>query len=133
MPISYQLDLTRNLILTAASGVLTDDDVLTLKRQLATDPAVRAGMSELSDVRGVTDLQVTTQGVRRMVWHDARLEPNAPAPRIAIVATQDVIFGMARMYQQLASDARPEVGIFRDYNEALQWLVVDTPGVGSHP
>ena len=122
MPISYRIDPERGLVVTTASGILTDDDIIELKRQLAADPDFKAGMRELSDVRAVTDLQVSTNGVRRMVAMDERPASTANRHKLAIVAGTDATFGMARMYQMFTESNQPHVAVFRDYDKARQWL-----------
>jgi hypothetical protein len=122
MPISYRIDPARSFIFTTASGTLTDDDILDLKRRLTKDPEFKAGMRELSDVRAVTDLRVTTQGVRSMVSEDAKQSSTLHAYKLAIVAGGDAVFGMARMYQMLTEANLPHVAVFRDYETAERWL-----------
>lgn len=122
MPISYRIDPQRNLIFTTATGILTDDDILELKRQLTADPEFKPGMRELSDVRAVTDLRVTTQGVRRMVNQDAKQSSTLDEYRLAIVAGSGEVFGMARMYQMLTENNLPHVAVFRDYDTAARWI-----------
>ncbi len=122
MPISYRIDESRNLVLTAATGVLTDAEVLEHKERLLRDPEFRHGMAELTDVRAVARLEVTPEGIRRMVGFDSREGAGTENHRLAIVASHDFIFGMARMYQTQAELYRPEVGVFRTLDEALGWL-----------
>ena len=120
MPISYRIDAARNLVHTIADGTLTDEDVIGHKLRLAADPAFTPGMLELSDVRAVTQLAVTTAGVRRMVNVD---EASGKTPgRLAIVADQSAVFGMARMYQTLGEHGPMRVGVFRTNEEAEKWL-----------
>jgi hypothetical protein len=124
MPITYHIDSARNLVVTHAVGVLTDEDVLRHKHRLAADPDFTAGMCELSDVRGVTDLRITPEGVRAMVSTDVSHASRLQAHKLAIVAAEDVVFGMARMYEVLAERHGPSVGVFRDVLEAARWLGV---------
>ncbi len=111
--------------MATGTGTLTDGDVLELKRLLAADPACAAGMPQLTDIRGVTDFQVTSDGVRRMVAHDAKESSALADSRLAIVAGEEAAFGMARMYQTLTESVRPHVCIFRDYAAAARWLGVE--------
>jgi hypothetical protein len=120
MPISYRIE--GNLVLTTASGVLTDDDILQLKKQLVGDPAFKPGMGELSDVRAVEQLAVTPEGVRLMVQHDAAHADQVRTIRLAIVVAKDEVFGMARMYQMLTEGTVDNVKVFRDIAEARAWL-----------
>ena len=122
MPIKYEIDPSRGLILTTAEGVLTDSDVIEHKKRLIADPAFRPGMLELSDVRDVTQLDVTPEGVRMFTSFD-RAHDDRPG-RLAIVASEDFVFGMARMYQMSGTDDS-SVGVFRGVEEAKEWLGVD--------
>jgi hypothetical protein len=122
MPISYRIDPEHRLVVTTASGILTDDDILELKRRLAADPEFMAGMRELSDVRAVTELQVSTDGVRRMVAMDESPSSTPRGYKLAIVAGTDAAFGMARMYQMFTERNLPHVAVFRDYDKARRWL-----------
>ena len=125
MPISYTIDSTRQLVRTTATGILTDRDVLTHKKVLAADPRFRPGMRELSDVRGVTDLRVTSAGVHAMVAADAAHTVQSGAHQLAIVAGHDVVFGMARMYQTLTESTVSKVAVFRSQEDAIEWLGLD--------
>ena len=121
MPMAYRIDEARGWVLTTATGILTDDDILDLKAQLLADSRWSPGMHELADVRGIDRLDVTTAGVRRMAGQDGA-HPALGAYRLAIVAPQDDVFGMASMYQMLTEQAVPGVMVFRDLDEAAVWL-----------
>jgi hypothetical protein len=125
MPLTYRIDAGRNLVLTTGTGVLTDEDVLAHKRALIEDPAFVTGMRELSDVRAVEELRVTPDGVRLMVGLDEKHARARAGCKLAIVAGQPLIFGMARMYQQSAEPSVSDVGVFKDHTQALAWLGLD--------
>lgn len=125
MPMSYYIDVERGVVCTTATGVLTDADVLAHKEALRADPMFRAGMPELSDVRGVRDLRVTPTGVRRMVEADKERDGPGGGYKLAIVASEDVVYGMARMYE-LSQEAMGNVAVFREMEEAIAWLGLDT-------
>ncbi len=46
--------------------------------------------------------------------------------KVAIYATTPVSFGMARMYETLMTMDSVEVRVFRDFNQAAEWLGVST-------
>lgn len=122
MPIDYRIDSTLGIVFTTATGTLTNQELIAHKRRLQEDPAFRAGMGQLSDVRGVDRLDVTTDGVVQFAQHDATHAGTLERSKLAIVATEDVIFGMARMYPTRTSSHRPNVGVFRSLDEATAWL-----------
>jgi hypothetical protein len=51
-----------------------------------------------------------------------KLNPFGAGARRAVVVTNDVVFGMARMYQILTDESPDELRIFRKVDDALQWL-----------
>jgi hypothetical protein len=124
MPMSYRIEPDRALVLTEAWGVLTDQDILTHKAKLLSDPAFNPAMAQISDVRRIERLDVTTAGVRAMVGHDAANADRRLGHRMALVVPSDSAFGMARMYQQLGGHEDGSVGVFRTMEEARAWLAV---------
>jgi hypothetical protein len=80
-------------------------------------------MVELSDVRFVDRLDVTPRGVQAMSAHDEANSPQLQGYKLAIVASADVVFGMARMYSAL-TERSAQVNVFRDIDEARAWLGV---------
>ena len=124
MPLRYTIDPERELILTTGEGVLTDKDVLDLKARILADPLYRNELRELSDVRGVTELHVTPQGIAAFTGFDREHADKTQGRRLALVASKDLVFGMARMYEGLSPEESP-VGVFRSMDEAKEWLGVD--------
>src|SRR5262245_10601393 len=122
MPISYQIDEARGLILTTASGTLTDSDILQLKARLLADPRWKPGMRELSDVRTIDRLEVTAGGVAQMALRDESDAAALASYRLAIVVSHQLVYGMARMYQLFTEQSVPNVRVFRDMEDARNWL-----------
>jgi hypothetical protein len=122
MPIAYRIDTERRLVLTRAWGALTDADILDHKAQLANDPHFHPTMLQLSDVRAVERLDVTTDGVMAMVAHDATNYHRVAGHRMALVVGSDEVFGMARMYGLRRGAAGEDVGVFREVADAEAWL-----------
>ena len=53
-----------------------------------------------------------------------RLNPYGTGARRALVVTNDLVFGMARMYQILSDESPDEFEIFRKLDDALLWLEI---------
>jgi len=130
MPISYSIDTEAGIVLTKASGRLSDEDILGHKKSLIEDPRFEPGMREISDVRDVTELAVTPTGIRTFVSFDRASATDRSGHRLAIVASEDFVFGTARMYQMTGSED-DSVGVFRCLDEARAWLGVETPSRSS--
>ncbi len=131
MAITYRIDRALGLVHTTATGTLTDEDLADHKRALLRDPDFKPGMKELSDVRAVEQLQVTVDGVRRLVALDKVQSADLVDYQLAIVVSADLVFGMARMYETLTEDSVQDVGVFRDMEEAKAWLGVAGGSAGA--
>ena len=122
MPMTYTIDRAQNLVRATASGVLSDEDVMAHRQALTADPEFSLQMCELSDIRKVTEFQVTPAGVRIMVASDVKMVATGGMHKLAIVADENVAYGMSRMYQTLGEPNIRTVGVFRTYEEAAAWL-----------
>ena len=122
VPISYRIDVERNLVLAVGSGILTDDDLLDFRKRLVNDPAFRPDMRELSDFRSVEKHVHTTEGLNRFLEQENMYADRLGEYRIAIVTGSDLHFGFSRMYIAGVADTLPEVQVFRDIDEAEAWL-----------
>ena len=120
MPCGYTIDLARSLVLSRGWDIVTDRELLAHVRALTIDPRFARDFSQLVDLRDVTDVEVTASCIREMV----RLNPFGAGARRAVVVTNDVVFGMTRMYQILSDESPDELQIFRKVDDALQWLLI---------
>jgi hypothetical protein len=125
MPITYRIDRQRGIVWTHVTGVLTDAVLLAHKRRLVNDPDFQPGMRELSDVRAIERLEVTPKGISRFVAQDKTDASHLGDHRLAIVASENVVYGMARIYQALSDDSPSNVMVFRNPAEAKTWLEID--------
>jgi hypothetical protein len=116
MPCAYTIDLARSLVLSRGWGAVADRELLAHVRALTADPRFARNFHQLIDLRDVTDVQITASCIREMV----RLNPFGAGARRAVVVTNDVVFGMARMYQILSDESPDELQIFRRMDNALQ-------------
>ncbi len=122
MPITYSIDPKLGVIFTTAWDVLTVEELFEHKRKLAADPDFKPGMVELSDVRQITELDVTPEGIGRFVAQDTISAEKLRDYKLAIIVSQEVVFGMARMYEMMTEQNVSNVAVFRDLEEAKTWL-----------
>ncbi len=122
MPITYRIDAQRRLIVATATGELSDEDLHAYAFAVADDPANAPDVRELFDLRGVSAVAVTADGVRQVAQTVSEIDVAGKPSKLAIVAVSAVAFGLARMYQVLRSDAPRDIQVFDDMNEALAWL-----------
>ncbi|MCA9441716.1 MAG: STAS/SEC14 domain-containing protein [Candidatus Omnitrophica bacterium] len=85
-------------------------------------PDFRKGMSTLWDIRGVDAASVTREHMREMRMFNLGREEKRGYGRMAILVDSDINFGLSRMYHVVGDLPHIEMSVFRELNEAEQWL-----------
>jgi hypothetical protein len=137
MPIKYWIDNDRRLVWAKGDGTLSDQDVFEYQRLVWSRPEV-AGYAELIDMSAVRDVALPhVARVRELASLSAGMDDRASASKLAIVAPNDLAFGLGRMYEayrDLEAKSTKQVGVFRSLAEALAFLGVaaDPPVAGAN-
>lgn len=128
MPFLYRIDQTIRVVVTAGHGTITEVDVFGYQREVWSRPDV-AGYDELIDMTRVTSIEDPSSGrVRDLAALSADMDATVAGTRLAIVAPDDLAYGLGRMYQnyrELNPLTRREVGVFRTMEEALAFLQIE--------
>ena len=142
MPIDYEIDRELGIIRTEGRGVVTEGQLMAYLNALLNDSEVPHPIHDLHDLRGVDEFGVTPDTIQEIL----RVSQTAPEAikggRVAIVASDDLVFGMSRMLELLAenepllnqlrhSGLGPEVSVFREYEPARVWLLSQRAGTGA--
>ena len=95
------------------------------------DPAYELGTNELADVRQAQALDVSAATLRKVdALHRERYAGSDAGFRTAILTRKDQPYGIARMYQVFSDEGPENVKIFREMEEALEWLGIDRDALG---
>lgn len=125
MPIAVQIDHARKLVVATVTGDVCDDELLEYQKNVWSDTAL-AGYSELFDVTAVRSISgVTAAGLGAVAQCAASMDVPGKRSRFAIVAPQDLPYGMGRMYEALRTEipgSVRSVAVFRSRDEAEAWL-----------
>jgi hypothetical protein len=111
----------------ACSGHLTGAELIELEERRVAHPELVAGLRyHLADLGEVTELDVSSEQIRRLVDLSARSADHVPRIALAIVAPEPHQYGLGRMWQTyLGLHARElpwETRILRDRESAEAWL-----------
>ncbi len=123
MPIISQIDSSLGVVFSTFQGVVTKEDLWAQVHSFIEDPAFQPSFDHLIDTRGTTRIDVSSEDFGALAKHSAFNEMS----RRAVVAEKDIMFGVARMYQQLREvrDKPDQVRVFRTMEEARHWLGLD--------
>ncbi len=127
MPLTWEIDADTGLILIAATGAVPIEAYLDLWKELMGDPRIEPGPCVVADFR---EVEVTRTGaeVRTVAAGTKRFNEFMHGGRMAVVATQQASFGLARMYEALIEERSIQVRVFRDAEEARTWALEGLTG-----
>ena len=118
MPISYDIDPNRRLVISRLTGIVREEDVHDHNRRLRTDPEFDPNYKQLIDLTGITEVRVSGA----TVTDAASVQYFTPGTRRAFVAGSDTTFVLARMFALRAEGEGQTIEVFRDRKQAEEWL-----------
>ena len=121
MTIQYQIDRSMRRITTRAFAEVRLEEVLAHFDELSADPSFEPELDVLLDL---VDCE-TLPGVDQIRTAAGRVTADLSSlrfGRLAIVVVSDVLFGMLRMFHTLSETAFSDAQVFKDRDQALQWL-----------
>ena len=123
MPITYKLKPDEKLVILTHVGAVSDDEFLSFYKALLKDTRFDKSFNLLVDLRQAESSVRSTAALSEFSQFVQRQFVNTTArTKVAVVASEDISFGLARMYEVL-SDAVPwEFVVFRTAKAALAWL-----------
>jgi hypothetical protein len=127
MPMSYDIDATRQLMTVVGTGHLGLEDVLQHQREVSEDPRVIPGLRVLTDLREVTKLDLAGRDVLKLAQTRGDFPVLGTYGPTAVVATDRLMVGMARMYMLSRRKFIQPMAVFSDPEEAIAWLDRGTP------
>src|SRR5215510_1754369 len=99
MPMIYRVDHDARVVVALGRGTVTDADVFGYQQEVWCRTDV-LGYDELIDVTQVTHIALPSAGrVRDLAVLAAGMDHQASNSRMAIVASNDLAFGLSRMFQ----------------------------------
>lgn len=121
MPIDCRIDEEDGIVYTTLTGEVDEDEIVKALSGIITSPSYRPGLDGLVDLRGHNATQ-SSAAVRRIAELMTRHHAEIGHSRAALVVSDELGFGLARMYQAFAQDSSIETRIFYELAEANDWL-----------
>jgi hypothetical protein len=123
MPATYEIDKQRRLVITTCLDQLTLADGLAHQEKLLKDPDFDPSFSQLMDCTRVNFSGFAANDIRKL----AERNIFSPQSRRAIVVSSNLVYGFGRMFEMLRDSAGENgIRIFRDLDEAVDWLLSET-------
>jgi hypothetical protein len=123
LAITTQIEKELNLRIHRVTGVLTFDELLSTLKELYSAPDFDPRMNSLWDLREADVSSFETPDIQNLRNYVGKHWGTGGRNKAALVATRDIDFGLSRMYEfYLQAKSSSEVQVFRDYDEAYEWV-----------
>jgi hypothetical protein len=119
-----EFDAKHNILRGTLDGRMTGAILLDFYARTAKYMASHPPCHGILDFSKVTDFEVSSAAIRQV----AAAPPAFPAGYMRVlVIPRDFIYGLARMFQILTEETRPELQVVRTMDEAYRLLEVTSP------
>lgn len=124
MAFVLEFDTRDNILRVNIEDRVTDAIASDLYATVARFAASHPGCREILDISAVTEFSVSSTVIRQL----AASPPAFPIESMRVfVAPQAHVYGMARMFQILGGEKRPNLHIVHTMDEAYRLLQVEAP------
>src|SRR5262245_279296 len=121
MPVEYEIDANRRLIRTRCIGPVTIAEVIAHFHTLKADPRLPGQPDVLLDFSRLTAFPDRDQ-IRSVAREVRDLAPKISWRNCAIVAPEDLAFGIGRMFEMTSEPSFRATMVFRSLADAEVWL-----------
>jgi len=126
MPADYKIDTSKRVVFSIAYGNMTDQDVLTNLDKLCNDPDFDPSFSQLIDCTNITNIDELSN---EAIYTLAAKNPFGLGSRRAFVAPQNPEYNTLRIYELLTTVHPDVVVVFKDMEEAYEFLNLESPPI----
>jgi hypothetical protein len=125
MPILHTINEELGVVLSTWVGSVSDENVVGEYRQLYDNKRWKPGFHEIADMRDVDVSGLTGKGVREVsMMVEGYTAGKCEGFKTAVIASEDLPFGLARMYEAVSNESPESVMVFRTVEAALEWMGV---------
>jgi hypothetical protein len=126
VPILHTINEELGVVLSSLVGAISDSDLLPSYKQLYENEKWKPGFHEIVDLRNAQMNGVTSEGLRQLSsLVESYTNGKCESFKTAVIAPEDLPFGLARIYAAISSETPERVMVFRDLNKAFEWLGIE--------
>ncbi len=104
------------------SGVVTGEEIQDCNRVIYSGDMLLRQKYQLINLTDVEELVVSNTDITELAHQDIEASKTNPDIIIAVVAKDNLSFGLARMWEAHADKATFKTMVFRERREALAWI-----------
>jgi hypothetical protein len=122
MPVVLKVDRQRRVVYSTFYGKITDAELLSHGRAIASDPDFNPRFSEIVDFTGVTDAAISETTLAAMAANPSIFSNSVLH---IVVAPDDSMFELVNKYKAFAQSSRPNLFVVRTRAEAYRLLPIE--------
>lgn len=122
MPIEIEYLNEGATVVLRFNDVVTGNEIFAANREIYAEPSILKMRVQFVDWSRVTEIDFTPEEAESFATQDNAAFEKNPDFRIAIYTPSDHVFGLVRMWYGRLEGVDDKTGIFRDRDEALNWL-----------
>ncbi len=126
MPAEFRFDASRNILRGTMTSPLTLDDIERVVRAMVESREFPPDTPAVWDLSGV-DFRTMDKAFVERVINTRKQFVQRDNVRIALIAPDDLGYGMCRMYEFLSADLAHKIMVFRTLEEGEKWLIKGDP------
>ena len=110
-------------IIVRGEGVLTGSEIKAVNDVIYDSPEkIEKILYQLVDFTDDSDISISNAEIKELAMQDIRAFKVNPNMFIALAAKEDLIYGLARMWEAFAYKPPFEVMVFKKMDDAQQWI-----------
>lgn len=125
MTVDYRINEDQKLVYVCISGDVTLHEMLDHLDALSADPGYTAPMKKIIDFRYCRSYPLTGTDQEIVARKKTSLSRVFDREKCAILAPNDLEYGMSRVHQALTIDSGIDTMVFRNLEETLDWLKIE--------
>ena len=133
MPITFDIKPDKSLVVAVHDGVVPDEEFVSAYKLLLENDRFDDSYNLLVDLRRADSSARGTDALKGFAEFMRNQYANVGTrPKIAVVAPENISFGLARMYEAFSDSVPMDFMVFRELSGALNWLGLDGDLLDDH-
>ena len=122
MPITYNLEREGTIVSAHATGTLSLEDFMSMRKEMMSDMDLKDPHDTLLDARDVSDIQMTEKDLSTIAQSLTSGPRKLSARKLAIVASEELAFLLGKKYGIVEKGVMETVIVFVNIDVARTWL-----------
>ena len=123
MSIKFKIDQSIDLSTFLVNGPVSYDEVHTAIKQFYQSTNPQPTKNILWDLRDASVSEIRYEDAQELAFFATSVDNRKEIGRTAIVASEDVVFGVSRIFGAFIDDSAVKFEVFRNFDEAYNWVI----------